>query len=328
MLGVAGHPVAGQRVILYAWPNQHVTAALKPGQQVPLTRLGSAVTSGSGQYAIRVSDPGSLKASLNNGMVNMEVISTGRAGWGAFSFPRRMVTTSRGMAFASNRAGLASQLANMRLLANSSNSHVVPNSACGLLHFLSSFGNKATTVGGMWSNVPGVSMTFTYGTGQSSSLGVAIKGTVQGSTWQASGTHSMSSTTSIGFPTRSGAGSGNHFRTEFVYGLYAVQCAGQQTQATNFAGGATVAASTIPNATNCVTFQAGSSFHKTTTSAFNYTGGVEISGDIGIDLSAQTGYSTTAELTYTFSQTRNLCGENAPPASNNPAPKRIVAGNP
>jgi hypothetical protein len=55
MLGVAGHPVAGQRVILYTWPNQHVTAALKPGQQVPLTRLGSAVTSGSGQYAIRVS---------------------------------------------------------------------------------------------------------------------------------------------------------------------------------------------------------------------------------------------------------------------------------
>jgi hypothetical protein len=55
-------------------------------------------------------------------------------------------------------------------------------------------------------------------------------------------------------------------------------------------------------------------------------GGVEMTGPIGIDLSAHTGYSTTAELTFTFSQTRDLCGTDAPPASRPTAPRRIVAG--
>jgi hypothetical protein len=55
-------------------------------------------------------------------------------------------------------------------------------------------------------------------------------------------------------------------------------------------------------------------------------GGVELTSPIGIDLSAHTGYNTTAELTFHFNQQRSLCGTDAPPASTTAAPRRIVAG--
>jgi hypothetical protein len=57
-------------------------------------------------------------------------------------------------------------------------------------------------------------------------------------------------------------------------------------------------------------------------------GGVELTGPIGIDRLAHTGYSTTAELTLTFSQSRSLCGTNAPPGSTTTTPRRIVTGLP
>jgi hypothetical protein len=41
------------RVVLYRWPAQVVTAALKPGQTVPLRKLASQ-TKASGSYALKV----------------------------------------------------------------------------------------------------------------------------------------------------------------------------------------------------------------------------------------------------------------------------------
>jgi hypothetical protein len=116
---------------------------------------------------------------------------------------------------------------------------------------------------------------------------------------------------------------GTHFRTNFVYGLYNVSCGGQQTQPTSYAGGTRNVHSATPAATHCVLFTAGSTFNKTSTSAYTYGGGVEMTAPIGIDLSAHTGYNTSAALDFTFTQSRDLCGTNGNPGA---TPKRLVAG--
>jgi hypothetical protein len=107
VLGAAGQVVAGQQVNLIAWPQQQVTAALQPGQAVPATQLGSAITSASGSYDIQVADAGELAASATNGTVNLEVITTGTAGFSAFSFHRQLVATPNGPAFTASPAGVA-----------------------------------------------------------------------------------------------------------------------------------------------------------------------------------------------------------------------------
>lgn len=220
---------------------------------------------------------------------------------------------------------MAPQTAKLRLMpARAMPSSATPdrNPQCGAMAEIHSYGPRTTTVGTTYSHVPGVSMHFTYGSGQSSSLGVAVSGSGTDGSWSASGTHSISSDSSESFPTFSGATS-NHERTEFVYKEFTVECAGFQTQATSFAGGATTTTATPPSAGFCVTQGVGTSFTKHSSSAFTFTGGVSMSGPLGVDLSAQTGYSTSAELTYGFTQRRDLCGTDGFPGG---TPKRLIAG--
>jgi hypothetical protein len=61
----------------------------------------------------------------------------------------------------------------------------------------------------------------------------------------------------------------------------------------------------------------------TSSSAYKYGAGVEMSGPIGIDLPAHPGYSTSAALGFTLSQARYLRGTHAKPGN---TPKRLVAG--
>jgi hypothetical protein len=53
---------------------------------------------------------------------------------------------------------------------------------------------------------------------------------------------------------------------------------------------------------------AGTTFTKDRTKAITWTNGASLAGAIGIDLSARTGYSTDAEVIFTFSRDRRLCG--------------------
>lgn len=132
----------------------------------------------------------------------------------------------------------------------------------------------------------------------------------------------ISSDSSESWPTFYGA-TRTHYRTGFVYEKYLVECDGYQTQVNKFAGGTTTASATPPSASYCRWFMAGSTFKKYSSSAFTYSGGVDISGTIGIDLSAHTGYSTSAELKYKFNTGHDLCGTDDYPGG---TPKRLVAG--
>jgi hypothetical protein len=71
-------------------------------------------------------------------------------------------------------------------------------------------------------------------------------------------------------------------------------------------------------ANNCVHEDPGAPFTKDHFSQFTFTGGATLTGDIGIDLSARTGWSTNGSLTMKAPSTTGLrlCGLAGAPASN------------
>lgn len=65
---------------------------------------------------------------------------------------------------------------------------------------------------------------------------------------------------------------------------------------------------------NCASFIPGSIFTKTTTLAVEWTDGLDIAATLGIDLSTQTGYSSTASAVFHFYDVRrDLCGTTGKP---------------
>src|ERR1022692_56825 len=320
----AGHPVAGARVTLYVWPGPAVVAALKPGEQVPLQAVGSAVSVGTGQYAIAVTRWAAVRAAASRGVVNLEAMAVWNRGVGVFSFPRMLVN---GPALAvdsqSGASSLAPQQATLGIVSGPASKSGRP--PCGSTYLIKTYRPRWVIVGATYSKVPGVVMNFTYGRGQNSSLGVGLSATSETSGFSENGTYSISTDASEQWPSQRNVRS-TQYKTEFTYGLFGVVCRGFQTSPIEWDGGATIAKTGPPRATYCVQQLAGSTFTKNTTAAFTFTSGVNIAQIIGIDLSAQTGYDSNARLVYTFKVTRQLCGPNGPPGSHHPS--RLVAGLP
>jgi hypothetical protein len=84
-----------------------------------------------------------------------------------------------------------------------------------------------------------------------------------------------------------------------------------------------VRAPRIPKATYCVPQTVNSSFTKTTTAPFTFSGGVNISKLLGINLSAETGYSSTASSTPVFTTRTVDCGTHDYPGGD---PRLLSAG--
>jgi hypothetical protein len=319
-----GHVVAGAHVTLYAWPQQAVMAALKIGDRVPLTVVGAAMSSGSGRYAVAVTNWAGVRASADHGIVNLEAMAFDQGRGGAYSFPRQIVATAHGSALAAENQAtvprLAAQRATLRLGPAVSGSDI----PCGQTVLLKSYGKRNTIVGVEYSSVsPTVKLVFTYGKDQSSILGVGQSATGTFGSFSQHGTNSVSSAGSENYKVRTKS---HLYLTEFTYKLFAVSCLRDQTEATQWDAGATsdnVGNPTgIPSA-NCVSQESGSKFTKKTTTAWTFSGGADLSAVIGIDLSTQTGYATTASVGFGFHANHALCGTNGTPGSS--TPRRLMA---
>lgn len=327
-----GNPLSGVRVILYAWPDSKVLSKLRPGDRVPVKRAGSAVTTASGRYAIRVTAPNALRAvAAPNGAVNLEVIAATSAGAGSFSFPRRIIRTGKGMALGSALSGktpraASAERADLHLLRLSRPEATALRSprACGWA-FLKSYGPEWTVVGATYSIVTGVTQHFTYSNGQSSSLGVGQSSSGKSGSFSESGTDSESSNTTEDYPTFSNK-IAIEYKTQFVYGEYGYSCGSgfisYMAKPTSYAGGAEYSKTGSRVAEWCVWQNAGTTFTKSTTSAYTFSAGLSISA-IGLTLTAQTGYDTGATISYHFTVRHLLCGRNDFPGG---SPGLIQAG--
>ena len=160
----------------------------------------------------------------------------------------------------------------------------------------------------------------TYQGNASSSLGVGVSASGSYGSFSVSGTNSSSSTVSESYS--SNHGSINEYYTTYEqYAKYHVECPSgkvvEQYYASEpryWAAGATqYAVSGAPTANMCVPQGAGTTFSDSTTRAITWSDGVNIMKYIGIDLSSQTGYSTTTTVSYHYTLTGRLCGIDSTP---------------
>jgi len=193
---------------------------------------------------------------------------------------------------------------------------------------------KVSTLGPRWVQVgegyttTGVSAKLTYASGSSSTLGVGFSSSGSVGSFTASGSTTVSSSATIGMSPISSV-AGRYWKTQFVYSKFGYACGGASTysayevRATSFAGGAqNISVTAVPSVPYCTPMPANTTFTKSSTNASTFSGGAALAKDIGINLSARTGFTTTTKITYTFSAAHKLCGSAGYPGS---SPGRLAA---
>jgi len=217
---------------------------LKPGQAVPAKAAGSAVTNSSGHYAVTASPATLQSMAAPDGIVNLEVVSVSSAGVGTWSFLRRLVRTQAGTllesASGSNESKpAAAATANLKMMVASAKTPRSPGVPCGW-YFIKTLGQHWTTVGGTFVRVSSATQQFSYGYGQSSSLGDSTSPSGNYGTFGQTGTSSSATDTGANFP-RFGGNSGWSYQTKFIQGEYGYSCSfgtiTWQTRTTGPAGG-------------------------------------------------------------------------------------------
>jgi hypothetical protein len=296
------------------------------------------VSSSKGAYAIIPKDVATLSRSAStDGIVNLEVDAFDNGRGDAFFFPRKLVTTSAGAVLAANIEARTPQLSPQIASLSINLTHALPAASavasprtCGENVPIAKWKNKSVVLGGEWSRLDSVYMYFTYSQQSSSTLGAGLD-PLTGGGWQGSGTYSITAGSSQNWPIENKA-DGYNRKSNFTYTEYRESCVGDTTHVTNWDGSnGTKKVGFLP-AHNCE-YEAATPGQPTVTlnntTAWTYSSGVSIADDIGINLSAQTGYTTTASEQYWFTDTKHhryLCGRTGPPNGTNPPPGYVVAG--
>jgi hypothetical protein len=175
-------------------------------------------------------------------------------------------------------------------------------------------------VGGAWSIVHGVNMKFTYLTGQSSSLQIAVSPSGSKGSWRGGGMHASDRSVQEDYPVFHDNVS-HVYQTVFRFGQFEIITATcdeyQKAQETKYLGGATEKAVKSIKATRCVKYTgAGSGIVLNKNSAYIFSTGVDITSVLGISLSAETGYDTDTTVAFHVDSGNHLlCGTNTYPGS-------------
>jgi hypothetical protein len=169
---------------------------------------------------------------------------------------------------------------------------------------------------------------FSYSRGQSSSIGVGWSSSGQTGSFTAGGTFSWSSSLSETWPTF-GANRSVWYETEFNFGEFScfIPAAAHTfyvDHVNGFAGGATIKDPIVIPGTPakfCVKQGAGTTAASHNSAAVTWSGSAGIGTGLRFTASVQTGFDTSAQVTYHFSAIRHLCGQNSDPGG---APRQLV----
>jgi hypothetical protein len=178
-------------------------------------------------------------------------------------------------------------------------------------------GTRRVLVGATYAMAGSTTGRFTYKAGASSSLGVAYSASGRGGTWSRAGTTSRSSTAGVSFGSRTG---GNAYSTYFTYGQYAQWCRplgssknnvyNHVVKANGYAGGSHVKKAPVPSAKYCTPLSRRDTVTRKTTTSNTWSNAVNFSGPLGVNLTAKTGWSSSASMSYTNNSSSNkrICG--------------------
>jgi hypothetical protein len=300
----SGHAASGAVVRLYAWPSDRVLQHLRPGQTVPRKLVATTKVGSAGTYALRVPPAKLRSADVSSGYANLEADS-GTASW----------------SFTWKTAG-DSPVVRVHPL------HFSPATCSGWV-YQRQIKRAWATVGQSYilHNATHVKQKFVYGKGQSSSLGLGISPSGKVGTFTAGGTESESTNTKQGFPT---FGPSNVlYRTLFRMARYYVFCArggriAPQRKITKwmvrsngwFGGDAEQHPKHAPHTPSwaCAPEQKGGDWHTDREKAKAWSFGLNVAA-VNFNGQAQTGYSSSAEIDFSFRANRRLCGTTSAPSS-------------
>jgi hypothetical protein len=342
---LAGAPtLGGMRVAVYAWPRQPAMAGMHNGERFWPKLVGTAMSSSAGAYSVRVAHPTAITASTYYGTVNFVAEVAGHGYFGLFFFPREvfvprqvmhggvMLGAVDGKATAGPvRAGIHVHWVGPKSTAASV---ITPDSSNCWVR-TGDLGQVVGRVGGEWQKGATVGTTsvakeFSYTSGTSTTTGVAINTNISQPNWSASSSngtevvHNDSSTQ--GFPT---VNLSRYAETDMEEGLFSTcQISGEEaTFPYQVNGGVIQPLSTAPRATHCVVEPHDAYIIKSSTTAFTFSDGVDLSViGIGVSLSSVTGYSTDATEKYTWNNQGGWgCGAHNAPLGTSPGPGAITA---
>jgi hypothetical protein len=297
-------PHNGVRLELVAWPK----GKIRVGQKVHLQVVGKATSSNSGSYAIHPS------VTLPKGLHNLEVLARSSKAVGAFSFPRKITQGGRALAV-DGSASTGPVRANIHMMALPKSAvPAVPHPGNPLCQLTSrktrEFGPRWVSVGGLYDLMPNGQMQETYSAGASTTIGVGIS--IAGDVGSFSLAGTFTQTTSTTEPFKPVTGKIVNEQTPYTFGEYTLCGVMAQVQPEVWVLGSHVKNTTAPLIDKCSKFlPQGSVITRKSGTAGTFTAGVDLKKEIGIKLSAQSGYNQNVQIKYTF-QTGGgyLCGSN------------------
>jgi hypothetical protein len=308
----SGTAAAGVTVTIHAWPDQAVEQALKVAQNVPWTLVGTATTDASGHFSVSL-PVAQLAPEATYGVVNLEADSSA----GSTTFP---VVISRNGGNSFMPAVPAVHIAGKR-----------GKWYChGVWQLQKQLGAHWATVGETY--VPGkqAKQGFTYQKGQSSVTGTGFSVSGDVGSFGDYGTWGVSATFKEPFGTESPRHS-YFWRTKFYFGEYHCNLGegiyhGHLIHTDGYFGGATTSTPPRVPATPkkyCAFQKKHSAPQSNNSSSVTFVKNLAIDTGDGLEFQAsvQTGFDTSAQLTYTFLYNGNLCGQVSAPGRH---PRQLV----
>lgn len=295
VLVAQGHSSPGAVVQLYAWPSDHVLQELRHGQAVPRTLIATATASSQGAYSLRTT-PAALSSVAFSGYANLEADS-GTASW---FFPYRTAAN-----VLDSPADSASSVPIVNLAGR-------PAFCTGWV-FIKQIGPDWAVVGQGYVTRSRIRQNFAYSAGQNSSLGIGLSQSGRAGTFTLDGTREQSADQTQGFP---GRGKGNDwYRTKFRVAKYGTDCTGvgfvsYLVRSNGYAGGDSILhPRKPPTARRCEQELRGSTVSTHREKAVTWSAGFTIP-TVNFNTSAETGYDSSAQLTYHWSRFGYECGSN------------------
>jgi hypothetical protein len=324
---------AGSYAVLYAWPSQETIERIDLGETVKLVPVGYDIVDQAGRVDLKISDADALARYANeHGVVNLEMIATDDESVYSYSIGIDGAVTADGSKRLLPHVLEAAQeevTVNPVPGAIAAENVSFEKSGC-ISTFVQDYGLKTVDIAWAYA-VPGAAtVDFTYSQGASTTIGVAVSATGTYGSFSASGSGTTTAGASQGFPATDGY---KILSTKFRFGKWKLECSGYphgdflqyRSGVKNFEGGSLIRSVSSPPSTPaayCIPQAKGADWMKDETTAYESSGGAQVSSAIGINLSSRTGYSTKASLLYVWKKAGKLCGTNATPVN---GAKRLVA---
>ncbi|MFC9689963.1 hypothetical protein ACFTSF_15565 [Kribbella sp. NPDC056951] len=342
----AGKMAAGIPVVLYAWPGNDVTDKLVVGDEVKLQQLSETAAGADGSFQLRLNDLEALvPVTGTDQIVNFEVVAGEGESAVPFAFARKVRKSPTGTTLvdAVSEPRNPGQPAPPPLLkidlttggiveTNPGAAPVVApdatdepvetgfSKAC-TAQLLQDYGPSWVIVGQHYNEATQVFTDFVYGRGAVSELGVGFSASGKYGSFKLSGSLAKSTSMTIDYPAV-GDYQSRYRYSQFKYGKYRVACTRPggipvpyyEARVTTWAGGSK---SAVPSAGigsgHCAPYEQGSNVELDRSRAVTWSNGAQVGGDVGIDLSARTGYTTNSKLKWGFNRARKLCGSHGLP---------------